>query len=372
MKTKKYLLSFMLVFILMLTACGKTEIQTNVDSAETQVSNIENDAINIESEISSESNDTTEVVQESTENDIISLDNIPDYNGMPYIEINNNIPFFSEDDKQRTDAFEYYSELDALGRCGVAYANICKELQPTEERCSIGQIKPSGWHTMKYNGYIEGNYLYNRCHLIGYQLAGENANEKNLITGTRYMNCDGQLPFEDMVDDYVDETGNHVLYRVTPIYGDNNFVAYGVLTEAYSVEDSGKGLQFCVYCYNVQPGIGIDYATGDSWLIDGYEGEYSTKTYFNTKKVKTYTVGGNSIPIQEKEPDDISIETEKQQMKDENETNIVYVLNTNTMKFHLSNCRYAESISEVNREETTKSRDELLSEGYEACKVCNP
>lgn len=200
-------------------------------------------------------------VEENTLSEFVLAD-VPDYSGTPYIEINNNNPFFNDTDKV-TDAFENYSELDSLGRCGVAFANICPEIEPTEERGAIGSVKPSGWHTIKYD-CVDGKYLYNRCHLIGYQLAGENANEKNLITGTRYMNVDGMLPFEDIVDDYVDATQNHVLYRVTPFYNDNELVARGVLMEAYSVEDNGSGVCFNVFCYNIQPGVAIDYATGES------------------------------------------------------------------------------------------------------------
>lgn len=191
--------------------------------------------------------------------------NIPTYSGDAYVEINSNMPFFDDDDLT-TESFEIYSNLDSLGRCGVAYANVCQELLPTEERGQIGMIKPTGWHTVKYPDVIEDLYLYNRCHLIGYQLTGENANEKNLITGTRYMNVEGMLPFENDVASYVRETNNHVLYRVTPIFTGNNLVANGVLMEAYSVEDSGKGVSFCVFVYNVQPGIEIDYKTGDSKL----------------------------------------------------------------------------------------------------------
>jgi len=187
----------------------------------------------------------------------------------PYIEVNNNIPFFDIDDYDRGE-FETYSELDSLGRCGVAYANISKETMPTEERGEIGNIKPSGWKQAKYEGVVDSNppYLYNRCHLIAYCLAGENDNEKNLITGTRYMNVEGMLPFETEVARYVSYTGNHVLYRVTPIYTGNNLLADGVLMEAYSIEDKGAGVAFCVYCYNKQPGVEIDYKTGESKLED--------------------------------------------------------------------------------------------------------
>ena len=185
-----------------------------------------------------------------------------------YQEINGNQPDFTDQEKADTSPFEQYSQLDALGRCGQAYANICQELMPTEERGKIGQVRPTGWHTVKYNGLVDGNYLYNRCHLIGYQLAGENANERNLITGTRYMNTVGMLPFENQIADYVHDTGNHVLYRVTPDFQGNNLVASGVEMEAWSVEDGGQGVCFHVYCYNIQPGIGINYADGESWLIE--------------------------------------------------------------------------------------------------------
>lgn len=197
-----------------------------------------------------------------------NIDDIPTYTSTPYVIINNNIPYFSEAD-YTTNPFEKYSQLDSLGRCGVAYANICKEIMPNEneERETIGSIKPSGWQTIRYNELIDGNYLYNRCHLIGYQLAGENANKKNLITGTRYMNVNGMLPFENIVADYIKKNqNNHVLYRVTPIFEGTNLVANGVQMEAYSVEDNGKGICFNVYVYNVQPCITIDYKNGNSYI----------------------------------------------------------------------------------------------------------
>ena len=191
-----------------------------------------------------------------------AVDSVPEYSGSEYIIINDNVPEFAERDFT-TESFEEYSELDSLGRCGVAFANIGQDLMPTEERGSIGYIKPSGWQTVKYD-IVDGKYLYNRCHLIGYQLSGENLNEKNLITGTRYMNTEGMLPFENEIAEYIKETRNHVLYRVTPIFEDDNLVASGVQLEAQSIEDSGVGICFNVYCYNVQPGITIDYATGES------------------------------------------------------------------------------------------------------------
>ena len=195
---------------------------------------------------------------------------IPEYQDSPYVIINDNKPFFTEAD-YTTEAFEEYSELDVLGRCGIAYANICKEIMPTEseERTDISSVRPSGWNQKAYKGLVEGDYIYNRCHLIGWQLAGENDNELNLITGTRYMNVQGMLPFENLVDDYFEikaNENNHVLYRVTPIYEGNNLVASGVQIEAYSVEDDGAGICFNVYLYNVQPGITINYATGENYL----------------------------------------------------------------------------------------------------------
>ena len=208
---------------------------------------------------------------EITTQNVVSFDlnTIPEFTDKPYVTINDNKPNFSEED-YTAKAFEQYSNLDSLGRCGVAYANICKETMPkkNEERGAIGSIKPSGWQTKRYNGIVDGNYLYNRCHLIGWQLAGENANIKNLITGTRYMNVEGMLPFENKVDNYFEKSknkNNHVLYRVTPIFKDDNLLASGVEIEAYSIEDKGKGICFNVYIYNVQPGINIDYKTGKNW-----------------------------------------------------------------------------------------------------------
>lgn len=192
-----------------------------------------------------------------------TLDSIPEWDGeTAYVTINDNVPFFTEDEKTAV-SFESYGELDGLGRCTVCVASVGIDLMPTEDRGSIGSVKPSGWQTVKYD-FISGNYLYNRCHLIGYQLTGENANKQNLITGTRFLNIEGMLPFEDMIADYVKETENHVMFRVTPIFDGDNLVADGVLMEAWSVEDQGEGICFCVFAYNSQPGVIIDYATGES------------------------------------------------------------------------------------------------------------
>ena len=265
-----------------------------------------------------------------------SMAEIPVYAGSPYVELHGNEPYFTEGELT-TNSFELYSDLDALGRCGTAYACIGQDLMPNEPRGEIGMIKPSGWHTVRYDTVIEDKYLYNRCHLIGYQLTGENANEKNLITGTRSFNLDGMLPFENMVYQYIVEMGRHVLYRVTPVYEGDNLVASGVVMEALSEEDEGMGIKFCVFCYNVQPGIGIDYATGESWL-------------------ESPVTDGTSDDPGAKEPMDGQD----------------YVLNTNTRKFHYPNCDSADRIKPKNRKEYNGTREEVIEMGYEPCKRCNP
>lgn len=205
-------------------------------------------------------NEKSNTVSTNKTNIYFDVDSIPEYTNQICVMINNNVPYF-EENEYTTKAFEEYSQLDNFGRCGVAYANICKEIMPTEKRKSIKEVEPTGWVQRKYNG----EYLYNRCHLIGHQLAGEDANKLNLITGTKYFNVEGMLPYENMVVDYIKKNfNNHVLYRVTPIFKGNNLVASGVEIESYSVEDNGKGICFNVYIYNVQPGVYIDYATGES------------------------------------------------------------------------------------------------------------
>lgn len=259
----------------------------------------------------------------------VSLSNIPAYSGKAFVNINNGNPSFKSSEL-KTKSYEFYSELDNLGRCGVVHACIGRDIMPTEERGSIGMIKPTGWHTVKYD-CVDGKYLYNRCHLIGFRLTGENANEENLITGTRYMNVDGMLPFENMVADYVKETGNHVMYRVTPLFKGNNLLAHGVQMEAYSVEDNGDGICFNVFVYNVQPEITIDYATGES------------------------SYGGTVT-----EPDN-----------DEHETQSAsYILNKNTKKIHLPSCYSLDQMKESNKEYYSGDIDDLLSRGYSLCKNC--
>ena len=213
--------------------------------------------------------DTRPVAVQSGQNEsgraVVDLASVPAFNGKPFVIVNNNEPSFSKEE-MTVASTERYSDLDPLGRCGPAFANIGTDLMPTKKREPIGSVKPTGWQTTKYNN-VDGKYLYNRCHLIGYQLTAENANPKNLITGTRYLNVQGMLPFENMVHDYIKETQNHVLYRVTPVFEGKNLVASGVQMEALSVEDDGAGIKFNVYVYNNQPGIEIDYATGKSHRI---------------------------------------------------------------------------------------------------------
>lgn len=264
-----------------------------------------------------------------TQNKVVSLDDIPEYSGSPYVAINDNQPSFTEED-YTTKAFEKYAKLDKLGRCGVTYACIGVEIMPTEKRGDIGMVKPTGWVTAKYD-FVDGKYLYNRCHLIGYQLTGENANTSNLITGTRYLNVQGMLPFENMVADYVKETENHVLYRVTPVFDGDNLVASGVQMEAWSVEDDGEGICFNVYCYNVQPGVKIDYATGKSTLDESY--------------------------------------TENQE---ENVISSQFVLNTSSKKIHKPTCSGATGMSEKNKQVIQgKDIKYYVQQGYEYCGICN-
>ena len=309
---------------------------------------VEEKTISTQKEVVSENITTTNNVQQLIENKLaFSTTNIPAYSGKPYITINNNIPYFTDSDLT-TKSYEYYSNLDSLGRCGVAVANIGKDIMPIEERDSIGSIKPTGWHTVKYDN-VSGKYLYNRCHLIGYQLSGENANEKNLITGTRYLNVEGMLPFENMVDDYIEETNNHVLYRVTPVFEENNLLASGVIIEAKSVEDNGAGILFNVYCYNVQPDITINYATGES-----KSGATTTTT-----------------PIVEQPKEEPTLQPDTTESVQDTNTNS-YILNKNTKKFHYSSCGSASRISEKNKGTHTGSRDELISQGYSPCGNCEP
>lgn len=286
-----------------------------------------------------------------------SLREIPAYSGTPYTEVNGNQPYFTEEELT-TQSFETYSELDSLGRCGVAYANVGQDLMPTEPRGEIGAVKPTGCHLVKYDN-VDGKYLYNRCHLIAYMLAAENANPQNLITGTRYLNVQGMLPFETKVCDYVKNTGNHVLYRVTPIFDGDNLLADGVLMEAYSVEDAGEGISFCVFAYNVQPGIGIDYATGDNWAEGS--GTYQS----------TVASVAEETPVPQPETD-TAVQITPESSAPQESQGITYVLNTNTKKFHYPTCSSVDDMKEKNKQIYTGSREEVINMGYVPCKRCNP
>ena len=291
---------------------------------------------------------STESAAESTIDTTASYDNVsdvPSYSGAPYVILNHNQPYFTEAE-YTTTSFEEYGALDSLGRCTQAYACVGKDLMPTEERGSISSVKPTGWQSVKYD-IVDGKYLYNRCHLIGWQLTAENANKENLITGTRYLNIEGMLDFENMIADYVKETNNHVLYRVTPHFVGNELVARGVVLEAYSVEDNGEGICFCVYSYNVQPGIVINYADGTSYLL----GDAPADTAATTTAAMTTAAPDTSSDTM---------------------AYLTYVLNTNTKKFHFHDCGSAKNISAANRAEYTGSRDELIADGYSPCGNCKP
>ena len=294
----------LLLAILMLTACSEFE--------------------NIEQTVSKEKETTTQYTEIAQSESVSEVEPCTVY---PYTVINNNVPEFEKTDY--TKSFEKYGELDSLGRCTSCIANIGTDLMPTEERGAIGSVKPTGWQVAKYSN-IDGRYLYNRCHLIGYQLSAENANPNNLITGTRYLNIEGMLPFENKVATYVKATSNHVLYRVTPIFKDDELVARGVQMEAYSIEDDGEGVEFNVYCYNVQPDIEIDYKTGNSKYV-GNEAE----TIDNGEKQK-------------------------------------YIVNINTKKFHKEDCPSVKKIKSENKKAYTGYKENLVKNGYSPCSQCNP
>lgn len=310
-------------------AISTTVTTTEATSTDNTVESVTDDESTTKKETTTKNEATTKKPASSS----TTLKSIPAYSGRPYIALNNNQPDFTSAD-YTTKAFERYEKLDSLGRCGVAYACVGVEIMPTEDRGAIGQVKPTGWHTVKYD-CVDGKYLYNRCHLIGFQLTGENANTRNLITGTRYMNVDGMLPFENMVADYVKETGNHVLYRVTPIFKGNNRLASGVQMEAYSVEDNGDGICFNVYCYNVQPGVIIDYATGDSRLKNG-----ATTTTTTTRA--------------------------------SSENSSEYILNTSSKLIHKADCPSVKRMSEKNKKSVSgRELNSYVNDGYKYCKNCS-
>ena len=368
-------LSLWLALLLTFTGCAESTVtpQDNTYAIE-QLATIPSELLEASETAVSESesgqpqenaSDTQESQQVTSATDVptgegtsaFSLREIPAYSGTPYTEVNGNQPYFTEEELT-TQSFETYSELDSLGRCGVAYANVGQDLMPTEPRGEIGAVKPSGWHLVKYDN-VDGKYLYNRCHLIAYMLAAENANPQNLITGTRYLNVQGMLPFETKVCDYVKNTGNHVLYRVTPIFDGDNLLADGVLMEAYSVEDAGEGISFCVFAYNVQPGIGIDYATGDNWAEGS--GTYQS----------TVASVAEETPVPQPETD-TAVQITPESSAPQESQGITYVLNTNTKKFHYPTCSSVDDMKEKNKQIYTGSRDEVINMGYVPCKRCNP
>ena len=301
----------------------------------------------------------------SVEASTFTLDDIPEFSGKPFCPVNENRPYFTPEELGESRAFEDYAPLDALGRCGQAVANIGQELMPTEARGEIGMVKPSGWHTVKYD-CVSGKYLYNRCHLIGWQLSGENANVSNLITGTRYLNVEGMLPFENMVADYVKETGQHVRYRSTPVFQGEEALARGVLLEAQSLEDGGEGISFCVYCYNVQPGVLIDYATGES-REEGAENPKPEPAPTPAPKPEPAPT-----PAPKPEPKPAPVPKPEPEPKQETPVETTYILNANTGKFHYPSCSSVKQMKESNKRFFTGSREELLAQGYVPCKRCNP
>ena len=309
MKNKKLFLPLLALILAMLTACGGVDVGV-IGGADGPTDIIISDG-------------TQDAPQET------GLPTAADYTGEPYVVVNGNEPYFTSEEIT-DEGYETFADLDLYGRCGVTEACVGKEMMPTADRESISHVYPSGWVNRSYD-FVDGKYLYNRCHLIGFQLTGENDNERNLITGTRYMNVQGMLPFENMVADYVKETGNHVMYRVTPVYEGDNLVAEGVLMEAYSVEDEGEGVLFCVFCFNVQPGVIIDYETGENEMDE------------------TAFAGG----------------------EEGGETG-EYVLNVSSKKFHLPDCSGARDMKKENRQDYSGSREMLLAQGFDPCGSCDP
>ena len=326
-RTYGFLTGLLLILSVCLTSCGN---QGQTDSGKDS---------NTQSGTKVAAEDHSAEEKGSDSESYVTVDDVPAYSGEPYVEVNDNQPEFTEEELT-TVSYEDYSELDELGRCQSAEACIGQDLMPTETRESISSVKPTGWKNKSYDT-VDGGYVYNRCHLIGFQLTGENANEENLITGTRYMNVEGMLPFEDEVAAYIKETDNHVMYRVTPVFEGDDLIASGVQMQAESVEDDGAGISFNVYVYNVQPYVVIDYRTGENWEGDEIaepEGKWADGT--------------------EAEPSDT-----KEQM---------YILNKNTKKFHKPECSGAKKIKVKNKGEYTGSRQTLIDEGYEPCGNCNP
>ena len=334
---KKYVIAALLsavAVIFSMTCCSKVSLSADSSSG--------SDSYSVSSSSSAD----------AAASHVFTYSMVPPYDGVPSVKINDDKPFFDKS-ALTLEPFENYSKRDELGRCGAAYANVCRELMPTETRGVIGSIHPTGWHTVKYAG-IEGNYLYNRCHLIAYRLTGENDNEDNLITGTRYMNVDGMQPYETQVSEYVESTGHHVHYRATPVFFDDDLLARGVLIEAQSVEDDK--IHFCRFCYNVQPGIIIDYSDGSS---NGPEFVGSDAEAPAESKGTSEAAPSRELPV-------VSPSKESQ-------GNVrTYILNTNTNKFHYPECESVPKIKDKNKKEVEATREEIIAQGYEPCQNCDP
>lgn len=350
---KRSILLVVVLFVALLFGCDITVADEPGNGTETIPSVSETAAVSTSTALLQTETETAAEVSVTTQTEVATAPHIdvpfdyyslPEYSGSPYCEVNENHPYFKSSDL--TDvSYEFYSPLDALGRCGECNACIGRDLMPTGSRGEIGSVRPSGFHIVRYDDIITDKYLFNRCHLIGWQLTGENANECNLITGTRYMNVEGMLPFENRVAGFIRKTDNHVLYRVTPIFIEDELVCRGVLMEAQSVEDDGAGVSFCVFCYNIQPKIYIDYSDGESHRLD--EAETATTSVAEIQTEAVTTAAASSVDA-------------------------TYILNTNTHRFHYPSCDSAKAIKEKNRLEYSGTRDDIIAQGYVPCSQCKP
>lgn len=368
---KKKLMLAAMLFVMTITSCVPYNTGNDASDTDTSTSSTQTEIVTSETEKGTSSATTTTAVSTTsvTETTTVSvtttsaattaepekqttpfsLSDIPPFSNTPYCEVNNNKPFFT-DEEITTQFYEYYPDLDSLRRCGACIACISLDMMPTTEREGIGMVKPSGWHLDKYD-FVDGKYLFNRCHLIGYQLTGENANLSNLITGTRYMNNQGMLPFENKTAGYIRSTGNHVMYRITPVFDGDNLVATGVLMEAYSVEDNGQGLCFNVFCYNAQPGVVIDYSTGENHLDENSD----------VIILDPFVEDPAEPPVIDRDMPD-----------SEDNQSQTYILNKNTKKIHYPWCSSVEDMAEHNKQEYTGDINEIIGQGYSPCKRCNP
>ena len=353
---KKYNLVFrrfliLLLTVVLLTGCGPATDQATDDG-----------------QSDNQRSETTESTELQDSTSWLDKDSIPAFDGVTYdIMINNNVPYFTDEEMQSSYDLFSLSEMDSLGRCGTAMAVLSKDTLATTERGSIGMIKPSGWRTVRYDDIVDGKYLYNRAHLLMFAVTdgssgGRTNVEENLITGTRYFNADtdhGMLHYEDILLDYIESSSNHVLYRVTPVFEGNNLVAKGVLMEAKSMEDNGNDIQFCIFIYNEQPGITIDHSNGDSHV--------QTEEELNELIVNdnsAYAPNGIETPV-------VS-QTTGTNNRTQETTNATYVLNTNSKKIHRPDCSSVKSMNESNKQETNESIADLEAQGYTTCQRCDP